>query len=130
MPHAWNHEEPVVVFDLVDAAHRIEDALVILDAAAGRNLLVRPPMVLKEFSAVREERFQIRIHRVNHAVLDFVYQRHARIEVQHLVIPLWILKHHELVHPCADAKRLRTAKRGPSHLAAELEPRKNFFFSS
>src|SRR6516162_4495487 len=61
MTHAGNHEQPVIVFYLAESAHRVQHTLVVLDAAPGWNLLIRPAVVLNHLAAACKEGLQVRV---------------------------------------------------------------------
>ena len=92
--------------------------------------MIGPAVILNEFPAVREERFQIRIHRVDRATFDFVDPIQVAVEVESLVVTGRIVEHHVLVHLCADPEWLWGAECAPTHLASILQALKDHFFGS
>ena len=64
-----------------------EHALVVLDAVARRNLRIAPAVILNQLAAAIEERLQIRIERVDRAVVGIIGMAQIGFEVEAIDLP-------------------------------------------
>jgi hypothetical protein len=76
MVHPWNHEETVVALYVGSTTHKIEDAVVIIDAVKRRDGGVALAVVLQQLSAAPEKIAQIRISGFGGAVIDAIGHRY------------------------------------------------------
>ena len=89
MRHAGDHEEAHP--GVLALTHFLEDALVVEHGVLGRDRRVGPPGVQQQLAAVRLERVQVGIDRVDEANLP-VDDRHVAIEIERLPVIVGILK--------------------------------------
>ena len=94
MAHAGNHEEanPVVLV----LAHLRQDAVVVINAIAGRNRRVVPAVIEDQLSTTRLERGQVGIDRINNVADFLIHNLQIAVEVVAFPIPIQIVvRNHE-----------------------------------
>src|SRR5580700_8302310 len=134
MVHPGRHEEAVEVPHAGWASHKIENAVVVADAAKRRNRRVTPAVVLQQFSATAKEVLQVRIGGPGYAVIDTVRQCHPGIEIKRHVVPPRILEYRVSEVRggvrLSDVWRVRphpTRVGTPAHFTARNHPWKDLF---
>src|SRR5205085_6032035 len=91
---------------------------------ARRDLRIVPAVILNQLSLSVEERFQIRIQRIEHATLRCFRALHVAVELKVSKAPVGIFEYDISKEVEPDAQRTRTAHGGPSQFAAGREPGK------
>src|SRR5439155_24348909 len=61
--HAGHHEQTIRAFDRARTAHRLHDALVILNAVTRGDLGIAPPVILNQLAAAIEKWLEVRLER-------------------------------------------------------------------
>src|SRR5262249_37829294 len=106
-------------------AERGGDALVVVHAAAGRDLRIVPAVIVNQLAAAGEVRLQVWIDGVDHAAaaiaVDLLGERDGGGEIERVIIPVGILEHDEPEVAVCRPERLRTAPGRPAQLAAGLQ---------
>src|SRR5580700_9770827 len=84
------------------AALRLHHALVVVNAVERRNVRVAPAVIVNQLAAASFEPGKIRIHRVKQSrefrvrIVDVAVETICRGELERLVIPIRVIKDHEL----------------------------------
>ncbi len=102
---------------MAGAAHLVENGLVVVDRAAGRDLRVRPSVIRNDLSAAIEEGFQVWIHRI-HVLAGLQRLVEIGIPVQRFEVPVRIVEHDVLEQVHARSEWLSAGHRRPSDFTA------------
>jgi len=99
------------------------DVFVMVDAMERRDLLIISAVELKEPAAVFKESAQIRIGRVDQAMMEFVSQCDVSVKVQLPIIPIRITKNNESIVTLVDTRGCGPLIGIPAHLASRRQSR-------
>ena len=122
--HAGRQKQTHLVHGLRLAAEILHDAVVVLDRIGRRHLVVAPPVIEKQLSAVREERLHVRVGRVHDDVFRAIAARRVFVEVERLPVPVRVLEDDVAVLVVDVGRRLRPLRLDtPAQLGARHQRR-------